>query len=61
MLSDDGLVIKALLVRTWKDFGCRGGNSKQPWTGHVAAITPPKEAIYLSGAKHLGDVFDGEK
>lgn len=59
MFSDDGLVVKALLVRAWKDFGRRGGNSKQPWTGHVAAIDPPTKAIYLSGTKHLRDVFDG--
>lgn len=60
MHSEDGIVVRGLLVRVWKDFGARGGCGKQPWTGHVATSPTTEEAVYMSGAKHLGHVFDGE-
>lgn len=60
MHSEDGTVVRGLLVRVWKDFGARGGCGKQPWTGHLTTIPIPEEAVYASGAKHLGHVFDGE-
>lgn len=54
-----GSEVDSLQVRVWKDFGGRGRAGEQPWTGHISPMHSTERAVYKSGDKHLGNVFDG--